>query len=113
MSKDDVHKMFNEERLNQVKIIMNMLFKKHKETARRSIKFYVPMRAIFNRLKIVQDDLAFQSMQEIQDFLFLERGMDTDQAFNIQLRKVDETLKSLNSNASDASISSLTPERKA
>jgi hypothetical protein len=53
MSKDDVHKMFNEERLNQVKIIMNMLFKKHKETARRSIKFYVPMRAIFNRHKIV------------------------------------------------------------
>jgi phage protein U len=52
-------------------------------------------------------------MQEIQDFLFLERGMDTDQAFNIQLRKVDETLKSLNANASDASISSLTPERKA
>lgn len=90
-----------------------MIFKKHKETARRSIKFYVPMRAIFNRIKIIQDDQTFQSMQEIQDFLFQERGMDTDQAFNIQLRKVDETLKSLNANASEASISSLTAERKA
>jgi hypothetical protein len=47
-----------------------MIFRKHKETAKRSIKYYVPMRAMLNRCKIVQDDLMFQSMQEIHDFLF-------------------------------------------
>jgi hypothetical protein len=35
-------------------------------------------------------------MQEIHDFLFQERGMDTDQALNLQIQKVEETLKAMN-----------------
>ncbi len=49
-------KFFNEERLNQVKIMMNMIFKKHKETLRRGAKFYVPIKTMMYRCKIVQED---------------------------------------------------------
>jgi len=34
-------------------------------------------------------------MQEIHDFLFQERGMDTDQALNIQIKKVEEALSEI------------------
>ena len=36
---------------------MNQVFRKHKETMRRGIKFNVPIRALMMRCKIVQDDL--------------------------------------------------------
>ena len=82
-TKEEYNKVFNEERLNQVKLMMNMIFKKHKETLRRGAKFYVPIKALMYRSKLVQDDFQFQTMQEIHDFLFHERGMDTDQALNL------------------------------
>lgn len=57
--KEEYSKYCNEERLNQVKVIMNMIFRRHKETVRRGVKFYVPIRALMFKSKLVQDDLSF------------------------------------------------------
>jgi hypothetical protein len=53
LSKDDSDKAFKDERLNQIKLIMNQIFKKHKETMKRGAKFSVPIKAMMHRCKIV------------------------------------------------------------
>ena len=63
------------------------------------------------RCKLVQEDYQFQTMQDIHDFLFHERGMDTDQALNIQIRKVEEALSEIGANE-EKSMSKISPERK-
>jgi hypothetical protein len=52
-NKEEYNKAYNEERLNQVKLMMNMIFKKHKETLKRGAKFYVPIKALMLRSKLV------------------------------------------------------------
>lgn len=68
--KDDFAKALSDDRVSQLKLIMNMIFRRHKETMKRGVKFYVPIKALLFRVKLVQDDSHFQSMQEIHDFLF-------------------------------------------
>jgi hypothetical protein len=87
---EDYQKHMADERLNQVKILMNSHFRSHKDTVRRGVKFYVPIKALVFRAKLNQDDQQFQSLQEIYDFLLQERGIDPNQAFNIQVRKLEE-----------------------
>ena len=68
--KEDYSKYCSEERVLQIKMIMNQVFKKHKETLRRGIKFYVPIKVLMFRSKMSQDDLQFANLQEIHDYLF-------------------------------------------
>ena len=51
-------------------MLMNSIFAKNKETVRRGIKFYVPIKVLMLRAKLSQDDLTFGSLQEIHDYLF-------------------------------------------
>lgn len=67
--KEEYAKYSNEERLSQVKLIMNQIFRKHKETVKRGIKFNVPLRSFMQRCKIVQDDQLVLSLQEIHDYV--------------------------------------------
>ena len=46
-----------------------MLFKKHKESARRGVKFYAAPQVLFPGSKLVQDDLTFGDLQETHDYL--------------------------------------------
>jgi hypothetical protein len=57
--KEEFAKFTAEERLSQIKILMNQLFRKHKETVRRGVRFYVPMKALISRAKITQEDMQF------------------------------------------------------
>ena len=50
--KEDFNKVFAEDRVNQVKLIMNQIFRKHKETMKRGVKFYVPIKALLLRVKL-------------------------------------------------------------
>ena len=49
-------------------------------------------------------------MQEIHDFLFHEHGMDTDQALNLQIKKVEEALSEIG--GEERSMAKISPERK-
>lgn len=69
-SKDDYQKHCSDERVMQIKMLMNNIFAKNKETVRRGIKFYVPIKVLMLRAKLSQDDLTFGSLQEIHDYLF-------------------------------------------
>jgi hypothetical protein len=50
-------------------------------------------------------------MQEIHDFLFHERGMDTDQALNLQIKKVEEALSEI-AGGEERSMAKISAERK-
>lgn len=46
-----------------------MIFNKHKETMRRGVKFYVPIKLLMPGNKLIQDDLTFTDLQETHDYL--------------------------------------------
>ena len=89
------------ERVTQLKVVSNMILKRHKESARRGIKFYAAPQVIscfkppksapvrnsqtnpFNRL--VQDDKTFGDLQETHDYLLQECGLDPDMALLLQV----------------------------
>ena len=60
--KDDYAKFASEERVLQIKMLFNQVFKKHKETLRRGVKFYVPIKVLMQRSKLTQDDLSFANL---------------------------------------------------
>lgn len=51
-------KFHSDERLIQLKVISNLLFLRHKESARRGIKFYVAPKLLLPFSKLTQDDLT-------------------------------------------------------
>ena len=67
------------------------------------------MRAFMQRCKIVQDDMLFQSLQEIHDFLLQESGFDPDTAFSLWINKVQALL---DDGVSERPLSSLTQEQR-
>lgn len=89
-STNDYSKFCSEERVVQLKMIMNQIFSRQKETWRRGIKFYTPIKVVMHLIRINQDDLSFTNLQEVHDYLFSERGIDIDQAMMMQIRKVRE-----------------------
>ena len=50
----------SEERATQLKVLMNMIFQRHKETLRRGVKFCVPSKLVMWFSRLSQDDLTFQ-----------------------------------------------------
>jgi hypothetical protein len=84
----------SEERATQLKVLMNMIFQRHKETLRRGVKFYVPSKLIMYLSKLSQDALTFQDFQETHDFLLQEKGVDPDIALLLQIRWVRQLLDS-------------------
>jgi hypothetical protein len=84
----------SEERATQLKVLMNMIFQRHKETLRRGVKFYVPSKLIMYLSKLSQDALTFQDFQETHDFLLQEKGVDPDIALLLQIRWVRQLLES-------------------
>ena len=49
-----------EEKVTQLKVLMNMIFQRHKETLRRGVKFYVTSKLIMYLSKLSQDSISFQ-----------------------------------------------------
>ena len=49
----------SDDRVNQMKLVMNMLFLRHKESTRRGIKFHVAPRTLLPGSKMTQEDLSF------------------------------------------------------
>lgn len=90
----DYSRFCSEERATQLKVLMNMIFQRHKETHRRGIKFYVPSKLIMYLSKLSQDDLTFQDFQETHDFLLQEKGVDPDIALLLQIRWIRQLLDS-------------------
>jgi len=45
--------------VNQLKLIMNMLFMKNKESMRRNVKFHVTPRTLLPGSKMTQEDVTF------------------------------------------------------
>lgn len=84
----------SEERATQLKVLMNMIFQRHKETLRRGVKFYVPSKLIMYLSKLSQDALTFQDFQETHDFLLQEKGVDPDIALLLQIRWVRQLMDS-------------------
>eukprot|EP00347_Sterkiella_histriomuscorum_P010775 403374964 len=110
-NKEECLKHFQDERVLQIKMIMNQIFQKHKESIRRGLKFSVPIKCLLQRCKLTQDDNQFGQMIEIHDYLLQERGLDSDLAFNIQLRKVKEVFENYEE-GQERTISSLSEEKK-
>ena len=86
-----------------------MILKRHKESARRGVKFYAAAQVIFHHFKtqiigkqqpqrqhivqftrLVQDDKTFGDLQETHDYLLQERGLDPDMALLLQLHHVQD-----------------------
>ena len=88
----DYARFCSEERATQLKVLLNMIFQRHKETLRRGVKFYVPSKLIMYLSKLSQDDLTFQDFQETHDFLLQEKGVDPDVALLLQIRWVRRLL---------------------
>jgi len=70
----------------------------HKETLRRGVKFYTPIRVMMRRVQLSQDDLPFTNLQEIHDYLMQERGVDPDAAL---VKMIDEVESAIEGGESD------------
>lgn len=105
----DYAKICSEERATQLKVLMNMIFQRHKETLRRGVKFCVPSKLIMYLSKISQDDLTFQDFQETHDFLLQEKGVDPDIALLLQIRWVRNRFDSV-PDGHRLGLASITPE---
>ena len=105
----DYARICSEERATQLKVLMNMIFQRHKETLRRGVKFCVPSKLIMYLSKLSQDDLTFQDFQETHDFLLQEKGVDPDIALLLQIRWVRQRLDS-GHEGQQRGLSSITPE---
>ena len=70
-----------------------MIFKKHKESARRGVKFYAAPQVLCPGSKLVQDDLTFGDLQETHDYLLQEAGLDPDQALLLDIQHVLDIFK--------------------
>jgi hypothetical protein len=83
--------MFNsDERLIQLKVISNLLFLRHKESAKRGIKFHVAPTFLLPSAKLTQDDLTCIDLQETHDYLLQERGLDPDLAMLMQIEHLEK-----------------------
>lgn len=51
-------KNMSEERVNQLKILMNIMFTRHKESMRRGVKLHVAPRTLLPGCKMTQEDLT-------------------------------------------------------
>lgn len=62
----------SDERVTQLKIILNMVFAKHKESALRGLKFHVAPKTLLPGSILYPDDLTFTDFQETHDYLLME-----------------------------------------
>lgn len=62
----------NAERVNQLKLVINMIFQRNKESMRRGVKFDVMPRTLLAGCKMTQEDLSYTDFQETHDNLLLE-----------------------------------------
>lgn len=83
----------SEERVIQLKVLMNMIFQRHKETLRRGAKFCVPSKFLWIISKLSSDAMTFQDFQETHDFLLQEKGVDPDIALLLRIRAVRQCLE--------------------
>jgi hypothetical protein len=62
----------------QYKLLLCQVFKAHKETIRRGIKLYSPLKTTFGGTIWSQDDQPFMRMSEAYEYLMQENGIDID-----------------------------------
>jgi len=91
----DYSTFLSHERVTQLKVVTNMLLKRHKESARRGIKYYAAPQVLFASCKLVQDDITFGDLQETHDYLLQERGLDPDMALHLELQHVLDMFEKL------------------
>ena len=86
-------KFLSDERATQLKVIINMMFDKHKESKRRGLKLYAAPKILVMGVRLVKDNLQFADFQSTHDYLLMERGLDPDMALLMHIEQVKDILE--------------------